>query len=159
MALETNDADARLALDAINLRRRQVIAEIGMPWWYWWGVALGWVALGVVADLRHPWATLGGTLIFGAVHSAVAQHTLSGRHRSRQLSVRAGMVSWRLPALLLSYLVGLAAATVAIAVLVAADGAGHPGTIASVIAAVAVLCGGPALMAAVRRRAERTTGL
>jgi hypothetical protein len=159
MTPETNDADARLALSSIDLRKRQVIAEIDMPWWYWWGVALGWVALGIVTDLRHPWATAGATLAFGAVHSAVAQRVLSGRHRSRQLSVRADMVNRQIPALVLSALVGLAVVTIAMAVLVSADGARHPVTIASVFVAVAVLLGGPNLMAAVRRRAEEKTGL
>ena len=118
-----------------------------------------WIALGVVTDLRHPWATNAATLVFGAVHSTVARHVLSGRHRSRQLSVRGDMVSRYIPALVLGYLVALAAVTVAVAVLVAADGARHPVTIAGVIVAMAVLLGGPNLMAAVRSRAERSTSL
>jgi hypothetical protein len=155
MSNDITDTEARLALSSIEHRRRQVIAEIDMPRWYWWGVAVGWVALGVVTDLDHPWVTAGATLVFGAVHSTVAQHVLSGRHRSQRLSVRADLVSRHIPALVLGYLVVLAAVTVILALLARADGARHPVTMASVVVAVAVVCGGPTLMAAVRRRAER----
>jgi len=41
------------------------------------------------------------------------------------------------------------------ALLIDADGADHPATIAGVMAAIAVALGGPELMAAVRRRALR----
>ena len=89
MTNDITDADARSALTNIETRRRQIIAEIDIPRWYWWGVALGWVALGVITDFGIGWLTLAATFTFGAVHSAVAQHVLSGRHGSRQLSVRA----------------------------------------------------------------------
>lgn len=154
MASEVTGGDAELALSAIDVRRRQVIAEIDMPWWYWWGVAAGWVALGVIADIGNPWASLIATVAFGAVHASVAQRVLSGRHRTGQLSVRAEVVSRHVPALVIGFLVVLVAVTVAIALLVNADGAGHPCTIASVMVALAVLGGGPRLMAAMRRRAE-----
>jgi hypothetical protein len=156
MVNDISDADARLALSSIEQRRRQIIAEIDMPRWYWWGVALGWVALGVVTDLRHPWLTAAATLVFGAVHSAVAQRVLSGRHRSPQLSVRADVAGPHIRTLVLGYLVGLAAVTVGLGWLADADGARHPVTMASIVVAVAVVCGGPNLMAAVRRRSERT---
>ena len=159
MGNDVSDADARLALGEIEQRRRQVIAEIDMPRWYWWGVALGWVALGIVTDLGHPWATLAATFVFGAVHSSVAQHVFSGRHRSRQLSVHRDLVSRRVPMLMFGYLVALAAVTVGLGFLAAAVGAGHPVTLASVVVAVAILCGGPRLMAAVRRRSEQHVGV
>lgn len=68
-----------------------------MPRWYWWGLAIGWVALGVLTDLEHPWLTAVATLVFGAVHASVAPRVLSGRHRSQQLSVRASssIAIWR----------------------------------------------------------------
>ena len=153
---DISEADARLALGSIEQRRRQVIAEIDMPRWYWWGVALGWVALGVVADIGNAWATAAATLVFGAVHSTVAPRVLSGRHKTRRLSVRADVVSRYTPALVLGFLVAMALVTILVGVLLYEDGAGHPVTIASVIVALAVLCGGPSLMAAVRRHAEQS---
>ena len=158
MANDITDAEARLALRSIEERRRQVIAEIDMPRWYWWGLALGWIGLGFVTDLGHPWVTAAATLAFGAVHSGVASHVLSGRHRSSQLSVRADVAGPSVAAVVIGFLLGLAAVTVALAVLAEADGAGHPVTAASIVVAVAVLFGGPTLMAAVRRRAERHGG-
>ena len=44
---------------------------------------------------------------------------------------------------------------IVLAVLAHADGAEHPVTMASIVVAVAVLLGGPTLVAAVRSRAER----
>ena len=155
MTNDITDADARSALTNIETRRRQIIAEIDIPRWYWWGVALGWVALGVITDFGIGWLTLAATFTFGAVHSAVAQHVLSGRHGSRQLSVRGDVVDRRLPVFVFSGLIALAAVTIVVAVLALAAGADHPVTIASIVVAVAVLLGGPRLVAAVRRRAER----
>jgi hypothetical protein len=158
MTSEISDGDAQLALSSIELRRRQVIAEIDMPWWYWWGLALGWVVLGIVTDFGNVWAAVIATVAFGAAHASVAHRVLSGRHRSRRLSVRAELVSRHIPILVVGYLLLLVAVTIAIAVAVDADGADHPSTIASVIVAVAVLAGGPQLMAAMRRRAEQSAG-
>ena len=107
----------------------------------------------MITDLGHAWVTLAATFAFGTVHSVVAQHVLSGRHGSRQLSVRRGVVGRHTPLVLVGLLVGLAAVTVGLALLAEADGAGHPVTMASVVVAVAILCGGPAVMAAIRRRA------
>ena len=135
MTHDITDADARSALTNIERRRRQIVAEIAIPRWYWWGVALGWIALGVITDLSIWWLTLTATLTFGAVHSAVAQHVLSGRHGSRQLSVRAEVVDRRLPLLVFGGLIGLAAVTIVVAVLAQAAGAAHPVTIASVVVA------------------------
>ena len=81
--------EARAALDTVQRRRQRVIDEIDLPWWHWWGLAVGWVALGVIADLNHPWVTVAATLIFGAAHASVAPRVLNGRHRSPQLSVSA----------------------------------------------------------------------
>jgi hypothetical protein len=67
--------------------------------------------------------------------------------------VRADVLDRRLPAVVLGALVVLAALTVAGALVVRADGAHHPTTIASVPIAVAVVLGGPLLVDAVRRRA------
>jgi hypothetical protein len=150
-----SEADARSALQSIDRARRSVIAEIDMPAWYWWGVALGWVGLGLVTELGNAWVSLAATVGFGAVHAAVSHRILSGRHRSPQLSVRADVVSRHIPALVIGFLVTMVVLTVAVALVADALGASHPVTIASVVVAIAVLVGGPALMAAVRRRLAR----
>jgi hypothetical protein len=154
MPHEISDTEAQLALSSIEQRRRQVIAEIDMPRWYWWGLAAGWVGLGILADLDHPWLTLVVTLGFGAAHAAVASHVLSGRHRSAQLSVRADVIDPHIPALVIGFLLVMVAATVVLALVANADGAQHPSIMASVVVAIVVVLCGPALMAAVRRRLE-----
>src|SRR5262245_57398253 len=126
MPNDISESEARLLLSSIDERRRDVIAEIDMPWWYWWGLALGWVALGVITDLGHPWVTLVATFVFGAVHSTVAPRVISGRHRSQQLSVSADVVSRHVPALVIGFLLVMAGATIGLALLADADGAGHP---------------------------------
>ena len=152
-----SDAEARAALGTIEHRRRQVIDEIDVPAWYCWGLALGWIALGFLTDLRHPWLTAAATLVFGAVHAAVAPRVISGRHRTPHLSVRADVVGRRVPALVIGGLIGLALVTIALALAADADGARHPVTTASVVVAVSIVLGGPRLMAAIRRRAGRET--
>lgn len=56
MGSEITETEARLALDSIEGRRRQVIAEIDVPSWYWVGLAAGWVGIGALAnwDPRGP---------------------------------------------------------------------------------------------------------
>jgi hypothetical protein len=153
MAHDISPLEARGALDAIDRGRRQVIDEIDLPTWYWWGLALGWIGLGVITDLKHPWLTAGATLLFGAVHSAVAPRVASGRHRTHQVSVRADVVGRRTARLVIGSVAALGVVTVGAALAASADGARHPVTIASVFVAVIILLGGPRLLAAIRRRA------
>jgi hypothetical protein len=152
-----SDTEARAALDAIERSRRQVIDEIDMPRWYWWGLALGWIALGVVTDLRHPWLTLAATLAFGAAHASVSHVVIGGRHRTTQLSVRTDVVGRHVPLLVFASLVGLAAVTIVGAVAASADDAGHPVTIASIFVAAVIVLGGPRLMAVIRRWAVESS--
>src|SRR5262245_43122866 len=101
--------EAQAALDPIERRRRLVIDEIDVPWWYWWGLALGWIALGVIADVGPDWLTTVATLAFGAAHASVAPRVISGRRGSRELSVRAGLAPPHLARIVIGALVVLAA--------------------------------------------------
>jgi 4-hydroxybenzoate polyprenyltransferase len=147
--------EARAALDTIERGRLRVIDEIDLPNWYWWGLALGWIAIGFVTDLEHPWLTAAATLTFGAVHAAVAPRVMSGRHRSGRLSVSAAVAGPRTARLVIGGLVILAALTVVGALAARADGARHPVTMAGIVVAVMIVLGGPQLLATVRRRAAR----
>jgi len=155
MTNSMNASDARLALTTVESSRRQVIAEIDLPRWYWLGLAAGWIGLGLIADVGPGWLAAIATLTFGAAHAAAAQRVLSGRRRSSSLSVRAELAGAHVSALVITFLVGLVVLTIAAALLIDADGANHPATIAGVMAAIAVALGGPELMAGVRRRALR----
>jgi hypothetical protein len=152
------DAEARLALHDVERARQRVIDQIGMPWWYWWGLAACWIGLGVAADIANSWVTLAATFTFGAVHSYVSSRLLAGRRRTGHMKVRADVAGRHAPVLVFAFLVGLGAVTVAAALLAYADGADHPATMASVLVAVAILLGGPRLMAAIRADAAQRAG-
>ena len=129
-----------------------------MPRWYWWGLALGWVLVGLAADLGPPWMLIAATLVVGAVHAAVGQRVMSGRHRTDQLSVRADVAGRHVGVIVLGFLFAVVVLTIAVALLLDAGGASHPAIIAGTVAAFVVALGGPALMAALRRHAERSAG-
>jgi hypothetical protein len=150
--------EARAALDTIDRGRLRVVAEINLPRWYWWGLALGWIVLGFITDLQHPWLTAGATFAFGAIHSAIAPRVTDGRHRTKQLSVGREVAGRQVSTLVIGCLVALALVTIGASLAAAADGAGHPVTIASIFVAVIIVLGGPQLLAWVRRRAARTEG-
>jgi hypothetical protein len=155
MDRDITETEARLALGSIARRRQQVIAEIDLPSWYWISVAAGWVLLGVLAAYGPAWASIAGTVAFGAAHSAFAPKILSGRHASPLLSVRREMVSRHVASLVVGFLIAMTIVTVAFALIAHSDGARHPAVQASVVVAALVLVGGPSLMASVRRRAEQ----
>jgi hypothetical protein len=147
--------EARAALDTVQRGRLRVIEEIDLPGWYWWGLALGWIGVGFLNDVGSDWVSGVATLIFGAVHAAVAPRVISGRHRSRRLSVSAEVAGSHVARLVIGGLIALGALTVAGALAAAADGARHPVTIASIFVAVIIVLGGPQLLAVIRRRAAR----
>jgi hypothetical protein len=153
MEREISPLEARAALDTIDRGRRNVVDEIDLPQWYWWGLALGWIGLGYLTDLKHPWLTAAATLVFGAVHSTVAPRVTTGRHRTPQLSVRAEVAGRHTARMVILAVVALAGVTVAAALAAGADGARHPVTMASVLVAVIIVLGGPRLLAIIRRRA------
>jgi hypothetical protein len=157
MENQITEDEARLALSSIAHRRNQVLAEIDVPPLYWWSVAAGWVALGVIADLHVAWATAASTLVFGAVHAGLAPRFISGRHPTHQLSIRSDVVSRHVSSLVLAFLVLMALVTVGLGFAAHADGAAHAATVASLFVAMLVLLGGPNLMGAIRRHAAEHT--
>jgi hypothetical protein len=155
MSTPITEAEARFALSSIERRRQQVLAEIDVPFWYWVVLAAGWAVLGVLADYGPAWATIGATFLFGAAHATFAPRVVTGRRGSAQLSIDRDLVSHRIPLVVIGFLIVMTVATVGLALLFDADGARHPAALAGGVVAVIVLAGGPALMAWMRRRAER----
>lgn len=153
---QPTEAEARVALQGVERAQLRVIDRIGMPWWYWWGLALCWLGLGVLSDVDAPWWLVSGaTLLVGAVHASVSQRLLAGRQRSGDVRVRAGVAGRRASAFVVAFLLGLVVATVVLALALDADGAGHPATWASGIVAIVIVLGGPRLMLAIRDDAAR----
>jgi hypothetical protein len=155
MTHSLTDAEARLALQEVEHGRQRVIDQIGMPGWYWWGLAACWIAIGFLNDVANAWIVAVATVTFGAVHSAVSQRLLAGRRRTSGLRVRADVAGRQAPVIVFGFLVALAGVTVAAGFAAYADGAEHPGTMASILVAVMILLGGPRVMAAIRSRARR----
>jgi hypothetical protein len=156
MEVHVTPQEARATLDVLDRDRLRVIDEIELPRWYWWGLALGWVALGFITDLKHTWVTAAATLIFGAVHATVAPRVANGRHHTQRLSVSAELAGRYTSRLVIGGVIALACLTIAGSLAASADGAHHPVTIASMFVAVIIVLGGPHLLASVRRRAART---
>ncbi|MET0908953.1 MAG: hypothetical protein ABWZ99_05735 [Ilumatobacteraceae bacterium] len=157
MANEVTPAEASAALATIERSRERVIDEIDMPRWYWHGLALGWVALGAVADLGNPLLLLVATVVFGAAHAAASQLVIGGRQRSDALRVRADVVGWRSSFIVVLFLMGLTVVTVLGSIAASVDGARHPVTTVSIVVAVVVLAYGPRVMDGIREHARRST--
>jgi hypothetical protein len=150
------EAEARLALESVRKGRQQVADEIGMPWWYWWGLAAAWIVLGLLANFNAPWWVVAiATVAVGATHATVSQRVLAGRQRTGDVRVRGDVASERGMLLVIGFLVVLVGVTIAVALGLSADGAGHPSIWASCFAAVLVVLGGPRLMLAIRDDARR----
>ncbi len=144
--------EAEGALATVDLRRRRVAEEIGLPGWYWWGLALGWIAVGVASDSGVLWLSITATVIFGAVHANVVPRVASGRHRTRQLSVSAELAGRWTAVYVVLAVVALGLLTVAAGFALNADGTRDPSIVASIFVAILILLGGPRLLAARRRR-------
>ncbi len=140
--------EAEGALATVDLRRRRVIEEVGLPSWYWWGLALGWIAVGIAADSGIVWLSAAATLIFGAVHANVVPRVASGRHRTQRLSVKADLAGRRTSLIVVLGVVALGVLTVAAGFALDADGTRDPSIVASIFVAVVILLGGPRLLAA-----------
>jgi hypothetical protein len=147
--------EAHDALSTIRQSRQDVLGEINVPWWYWFGLAGGWIGLGLIGQFGPAWAAVAGTLLFGAGHAAVAPRVITGRRGSQHLSIRPEVVSRRIPQLVIGFVIAMIGVTVGIALLLHASGASYSGVWACAVVAVLVLIGGPALMTSIRRRAGR----
>ena len=128
MTNSVTDAEARLALHDVEQGRRRVIDQIGMPRWYWWGLAACWIVLGVLNDVASAWVIGVATITFGAVHSAVSQRLLGGRRRTTGVKVRADVAGRRAPVIVVGFLILLAGVTIGAGFAAYADGAEHRGT-------------------------------
>lgn len=145
---------ARAALDTADRAQRQVAEEIGLPRGYWWAMAAGWLALGIIGALGPWWLATIATLAFGAGHALLAAHLLDGRRRTNKLQVSAAVAGRWIPLLVIGMLIGLVVITVGAASALAADGAEHPGIWAAALVAAVVGFGGPEILRLLRHWAR-----
>jgi hypothetical protein len=104
------------------------------------------------------WAVSVAAVAVGAVHSTVSQRRLGGRQKRGDVRVRADVVGRRAALSVLAFLFALVALTIAAALALNADGAGHPATWASVLVAEVIVLGGPRVMTWIRDDAARRAG-
>lgn len=154
MAEKIAPEDAREALEAVTRATRHVQEEVGLPRAYWWGMAAGWVVLGVIGDLGAGWLASAATLVFGAGHSAVASRLLGGQQRTGNVRVSSAIAGRRTPFVVVGMLIALVALTVGVALGLNADGAAHPAIWAAMIVAATVGFGGPEILRVLRRWAR-----
>lgn len=146
--------EARAALEAIERARRGVVAEVGLPRWYWWLLAGGWIVLGVIGDLSAAWFATVAAAAFGAAHSVFASRLLGGRRRSGGLQVSAETAGVRTPLVVVAMLIALVGLTIGVALVLDADGTEHASIVAGVFVAAIVGFGGPEMLNVLRRWAR-----
>src|SRR6476620_5847271 len=122
MEHDVSPLEAQASLATVERSTMQVVDEIDLPRWYWWGLAACWVGLGVVADVGYPWVTVVATFAFGTAHAAIAPRVMTGRHRTGQLSVSERVAGRRIRTLVIVSLLALVALTVVVALVLNADG-------------------------------------
>lgn len=143
--------DAGEALAAVAHARRQVAEDIGLPRGYWWAMAAGWIVLGAIGEFGPAWLITAATVLFGAGHSTLASRLLDGRRGSDGVRVSSAVAGHRTPYVVVGMLVLLVALTVTAALLLDADGTGHPSIWAAVAVAPVVGFGGPEILRTLRR--------
>ena len=154
MSEQMTPAEAHEALDVVARARRQVVAQVGLPRTYWWALAAGWVVLGAIGEEGPAWLASAATLVFGIGHSVLASRLLGGRRRTHDVRPSAATAGRRTPLVVVGMLVGLVALTIAVALLLDADGAEHAAIWAGVLVGVMVGLGGPEILATLRRWAR-----
>jgi hypothetical protein len=153
--VEDIDAEqARSALELAEGARDRVADEVGLPRGYWWAMAAGWLALGVIGDLGPAWLVTGSTILFGVGHSTLASRLLDGRRRTGRLQVSAAVAGRRTPVIVVGMLLALVGVTVGAGFALQADGARHPGIWAALLVAAVVGFGGPEILRVLRSRAR-----
>ena len=95
-----SDAEARVALHDVERARQRVIDQIGMPKWYWWGLAACWIALGVLNDVANAWIVAVATIVFGClvglggvtIAAALAAYADGAEHPATMASVLVAVI-------------------------------------------------------------------
>ena len=149
--MNTDSRAARSALDTVEHAQHAMVDEVGLPRWYWWFLAAGWIVLGVLGDLTPWWLAAGATLLFGAANATFAGRLYDGTRGNPGVHLSRAQVSRRIPWLIIGILAVAVALTIAVALGLQADGAGHPGILAAVFVAAIIGFGGPEILQRARR--------
>ncbi|HLO34459.1 MAG TPA: hypothetical protein VK194_00185, partial [Candidatus Deferrimicrobium sp.] len=148
MSRQPDPRDAAAALAEIHDRQGEVIDGVLVPAWYWWAVAIPMVGLGVVVDGGNGLA-IGVTAAAFAAFAAVLTGWMivSGVNG---VKVSEELLGPRSAAEIVVFVLGVVAGAIGVASLAAAAHAPLPATIATTVAAAALVIAGPALMRRLR---------
>lgn len=146
--------EARRELESADRARREVSEEVGLPIQYWWGMAAGWLVLGVLATFTPWWLAAAGTILFGAGHAALASQLLSGRRRTSRLQVSREVTGAKNSIMVVGILLILVALTISFALILDAQDVGMPALWSALIVAVMTGVGGPEILKTVRKWAR-----
>jgi hypothetical protein len=146
--------EARRELEAADRAHRQVSEEVGLPVQYWWGLAAGWLMLGVLATFTPWWLAAVGTILFGAGHAVLASQFLSGRRRTSRIQVSHEVTGVKNAIMVVGILLILVALTISFALVLDAQDVGMPALWSALVVAVITGVGGPEILKTVRRWAR-----
>jgi hypothetical protein len=130
------------ALASVGQRRQQVIDLMSIPRWYWWLIAIGMVALGVVADRRQPVAVAITAVVFGLGVAITSVWVATGHRRAQVHSDLLGPAG---ALLIVRFVAIVVVGSLAIAFVLQAVGFGQAATVAMVAGGLAMVIGGPRL--------------
>jgi hypothetical protein len=142
MAESIDPDDAAEALASVGRRREQVIDVVSIPNWYWWVIAAGMVALGVVVDWRQPVAIAVTAAVFGVGVVAASLWVGTGAHRAQVHSDLLGPAG---ALLIVRFVAVVVIGSLAVAFVLAALGFSHAATVGMVVGGLALVIGGPRL--------------
>jgi hypothetical protein len=140
----TEPGEAGAALAEIRRRKNQVIEGALVPTWYWWAVALPMVGLGVVIDTHDAVAIASAAVIFAVGVALLTVWVIVGG--LRHVKVEDALLGPRGAMFIVGFVGLLVCGTLALAFALEAANVPNPATIGTVVCAVGLVVGGPALM-------------
>jgi len=149
--MQRDEASAGLA--EIRATQDRLIRRVAVPGWYWAGVALLTVALGLVVDVGQAVAVAVAAVLFAVVVAGATGWVILGGGRvqvGRDLLGEAGAIR------IVGFVAIVVVVSLAIGFALQALGWRYPATLATLVAAIGIAAGGPLLMrslqASMRRR-------
>ena len=142
------DSEAAAALAEIDLSQERVIDSVLVPRWYWWLVGLGMVAVGASADTARTTLIVVVAVAYALTVAAASVWFIGGRRQARvhpELLGQPGALA------IVAFVWLVVGGSLGLAFGLRSLGFGYPATAATVVGGLAVIVGGPALMAVLRR--------
>ena len=148
MSGQPDPGDAAAALAEIHDRQGEVIDGVLVPAWYWWAVAVPMVGLGLVVDGGNGLAIGAAAVAFAAFTAVLTGWMIVSGVNG--VKVSEALLGPRGAAEIVVFVLAVVAGAIGVAFLAAAARAPMPATIATAVAAAALVIAGPILMRRLR---------